>query len=270
MSIVLQDLVGNRYNLEEYGIKSLGLIISSPNPIHNTEKIEGRHGHIDMGTTFEGRSLKGRFMLKAKDRLDYLLLRDEIFGLFDGRKFFYLIETDQPKRRWKVKTASAYDIERITSRVGQFEIQFISPLPFAESFGTTLAPFDFNNELWAVGQGVISEDLKYVYNTPNFSIYNGSDVEIDPRELPLLITFKGASSNLKITNKTTGDGWKLAGTTNASDVIALNGVKSLKNGVSIFGNTNRKILSLAKGFNNFTIEGASNFEIKFDFRFYNF
>jgi hypothetical protein len=87
--------------------------------------------------------------------------------------------------------------------------------------------------------------------------------------LPLKITFTGASTNLTITNTTTGDIWQYTGTTQAGDTITLDGVRSLKNGVSVFGNTNRKLITIAPGWNNFTITGASgSFTISFDFRFY--
>jgi len=87
--------------------------------------------------------------------------------------------------------------------------------------------------------------------------------------LPLKITFTGASSNLTITNQTTGDMWQYTGTTQAGDTITLDGVRSLKNGASIFGQTNRKLITLKSGWNDFAITGATGaFEISFDFRFY--
>jgi Phage tail protein len=153
---------------------------------------------------------------------------------------------------------------------GRFDVEFTTLSPFAESIGTTLDPFTFDAELWQIGQGLTAEDgIVYTHSTSSFRIYNAGDVTIDPRVLPLKITFTGASTNLKITNTTTGDMWQYTGTTQAGDTITLDGVRSLKNGVSIFSATNRKLITIASGWNDFTITGASgSFTISFDFRFY--
>jgi hypothetical protein len=74
----------------------------------------------------------------------------------------------------------------------------------------------------------------------------------------LVITFAGASTNLAIANTTTGDTWSYTGTTAAGDTLKLDGVRMLKNGVvSVFGATNRKLITLAPGWNNFTVTGAT-------------
>lgn len=267
--IFVETLDGTRFNLETIGIIPLQFNVESLSPRHNFEAVEGRDGHIDLGTTFEGRRINTKFAIKAKDLYDYPLLSNEVFKLFNARTEFYLIHKYEPKRRWKVKTITMFSIDRLLRRVGSFEIQFISASPYAESFGTTLDPFTFDGELWQVGQGLISEDLKYVHNTNTFSIYNGSDIDLDPREFPLKIKYQGASNNLTIKNLTTGDEWKYNGSSGANDTILLDGVRSLKNGLTIFGQTNRKLITLKQGWNDFTLTGTSgSFLISFDFRFY--
>jgi hypothetical protein len=111
----------------------------------------------------------------------------------------------------------------------------------------------------------------YTHSTTSFKIYNAADgVTIDPRVVPLLITFTGASTNLQIKNLTTGDVWAYTGTTTASNTIKLDGIRSLKNNTSIFANTNHQVITLAPGYNDFQIVGATgSFTISFSFRFYN-
>ncbi|MCG6184237.1 phage tail family protein [Anoxybacillus sp. LAT_38] len=117
--------------------------------------------------------------------------------------------------------------------------------------------------------GITEKTTYWIDNQTSFSIYNAGDKTIDPRELPLTITFRGESANLTIINKTTGDTWQYTGTTVKSDFLVLDGIRSLKNGVSIFSDTNRKLITLVPGWNDFTITGASGyFEITFNFRFY--
>lgn len=268
--IFIETLEGVRYDLTSIGLIPLNFVIDSPSPLHNTVTVEGRNGYLDLGTTFDGRTMKVKFLLKGLDIHDYYLLLDEIFKLFDARTTFYLINKYEPKKRWKVKTASTYTPERLAPSDASIEIEFISSSPFSESYGTTLNPFTFDSELWQVGQGVISKDLKYAHNTTSFRIYNGSDIEIDPREIPILIRYQGSSTNLAIKNETTGDEWRYNGSSGVNDTIELDGVRSLKNNLTIFGQTNRKLITLAKGWNDFTLTGVSgSFLISFDFRFYN-
>ncbi|KAA0944150.1 phage tail family protein [Sporosarcina sp. ANT_H38] len=269
MSVVIEKLDGTKYDLKQFGLVPSTFTIDSPSPRHVSEIVEGRSGYLDLGTTFEGRTMKATFYIKGKDKYDYLLLRDEVFRLFDARTFFYLIDKNQPKKRWKVKTAAPYTPERFNGRIGTLEIQFVSPSPYAESYGTTIDPFTFTDELWQVGQGVISEDLKYAHSVSFFRIYNGSDIDIDPREIPLLIKYQGISNNLKIKNITSGDEWAFTGASGVNDTILLDGVRSLKNSLTIFGQTNRKLIKLKKGWNDFQLSGASgSFLISFDFRFH--
>ncbi|MED3716029.1 phage tail family protein [Geobacillus thermodenitrificans] len=266
--MIIERLNGTIIDTEQYGIKLLTHSISSPSPRVITEEIEGRDGYIELGTTFDGRKIRASFFMHAVDRHDFPLLRNEVFRIFSTKELFYFHEPDQ-KRRWLVR-ANGFEIEKYPPRIGTFEIEFSSPSPYAESIGTTLDPFTFDAELWQIGQGLTGEDdMVYTHSASNFKIYNAGDVTIDPRVLPLKITFTGASTNLTITNKTTGDTWQYTGTTTANDTITLDGIRSLKNGLSIFGNTNRKLITIAPGWNNFTITGANgSFTISFDFRFY--
>lgn len=268
--IFVETLEGVRYDLARIGLTPLTFDVDSLSPWLHAGEIEGRNGHLDLGTTFEGRTMKASFLLKANDIYDYYLLRNEVFALFDARTTFFLINQYEPKRRWKVKTSSSFTPERISPDLGYLEVTFVSASSFCESYGTTLAPFTFDAELWQVGQGVISEDLVYAHNTTTFRIYNGSDIDIDPREIPLKIKYQGASSNLKIKNTTTGDEWAYTGSSSINDTILLDGIRSLKNNLTIFGQTNRKLITLKKGWNDFTLTGASgSFLISFDFRFHN-
>ncbi|MGG6437372.1 phage tail family protein [Saccharococcus caldoxylosilyticus] len=266
--MIIEKLDGTIIETEEYGIKLLTHSISSPSVRVVTEEIEGRDGYIEIDTTYDGRKIRASFFMHAADRQDFPLLRNEVFRIFATKELFYFHEPDQ-KRRWLVRS-NGFDIEKYPPRIGTFEIEFSSPLPYAESVGTTLDPFTFDAELWQIGQGLLeSDDLIYTHTTTSFRIYNAGDIDIDPRVLPLKIEFTGASTNLTITNQTTGDTWQYTGTTTASDTITLDGVRSLKNGASIFGQTNRKLITLKSGWNDFTITGATGaFSISFDFRFY--
>lgn len=268
LGTIVKLLDGTVFDLDDIGIETRDFNPSAPSPKHSYEEMEGSHGAIDLGTVYGPRKINCSFYIKAVDMWDYALFRDEVFNVFDSRQAFYIIDKRNPGKQWLVKCASDYDIDQ--QRIyGFFDIQFISSSPFAESIGTTLSPLDIDSSIWQVGQGLTTEDLGYVHTTPTFRIYNAGVVLIDPRRMPLLITFKGASTNLKIRNKTTGDEWSYTSTTTANDTIRLDRVRSTKNSLSIFRDTNRKLISIESGWNDFEIAGATSpFSISFDFRFY--
>ncbi|MFJ8217687.1 phage tail family protein [Bacillus cereus] len=244
-----------------------------PSPFYNVqyEKLDGRHGQIEVGGSFDARdNIRAQILFYSRDIWDFYLFRNEIFKLFASQDPFYIITNREPGKRWKVRVANTYEIEpKAFGQYGEFNIVFKSASPFCESIGTTLDPFTFDSNLWQIAQGLISEDNKYSHNTTLFRIFNAGDVTINPRNTPLKIRYIGSSENLSIKNVTTGDVWSYAGETINGDIIELNGVKSTKNGTSIFGATNWGLITLKSGWNDFVLTGtAGNFEIKFDFRFY--
>ncbi|MEC0015659.1 phage tail family protein [Bacillus anthracis] len=244
-----------------------------PSPFYKVqyENLDGRHGQIEIGGSFDARdNIRAQILFYSRDIWDFYLFRNEIYKLFASQDPFYIITNREPGKRWKVRVANAYEIEpKAFGQYGEFNIVFKSASPFCESIGTTMSPFTFDSNLWQIGQGLIAEDVKYTHNTTSFRIYNAGDVLIDPRNLPLKIRFIGASKNLAIKNVTTGDFWSYTGETINGSVIELNGVKSTRNGTSIFGATNWGLITLKEGWNDFVLSGTiGNFKIEFDFRFY--
>jgi hypothetical protein len=253
----VQRLNGAIYDMGEMGIIVNSFNIESPSPIHYREKIEGIDGDIDLGTEYGPRKINARLTMVADD---FPLLQKEVFRIFDSRESFYLLPDEMPGKRILVKSDSPFMISRSGS-IGEFELNFTSTKSYFESIENTL-----NMVIAQISGNTIQ---KYKHATSTFEILNDGDETIDPRRYPLLIEFKGASTNLQIKNLTTGDTWTYTGTTTASDSIKLDGIRSTKNALSIFRDTNRKLITLAPGWNEFQIVGASGaFEISFDFRFY--
>jgi hypothetical protein len=115
---------------------------------------------------------------------------------------------------------------------------------------------------------VTEKTIYTVRDATEFTLYNAGDVKVDPRQHELVIAYTGASTDLAIKNETTEEEWKYTGTSASGDTIRLDGVRSTKNNLSIFRDTNHKLISLAPGKNEFSLSGTSgNFEITFDFRF---
>lgn len=268
MNVIISRLDGTTYNLKELGINTLYFRPESPSLRTDSETVGD--GEIDLGSYYNPRMIPASFFARALDNADYPLMRNEVFKLLQSKQSYYVTSSDMPGIRWKVKSEQTIDLERIAN-TGVFGVNFKSFSPYAESIGTTLDPLTFDAELWQMGQGLTTEEPEYTHTTSSFSIYNAGDEEINPRipHTPVTIEFMGASTNLSIKNITTGDEWKYTGATYDLDTIKLDGIRSTKNNLSIFRDTNRKLITLDKGWNEFKVTGATgSFTISFDFRHY--
>ncbi|AWV40359.1 phage tail family protein [Bacillus licheniformis] len=262
---------GETIDHRKYGLKLLSFRKESLTHRTNYEEVDGRHGTIDTGTTFGERKLKAKFKIQGVDHLDYQLVIDEVYALFACEEPIELIDSRQPGKVWTVKPSSTFEPEDVNPRTGTFEIEFTSPLPFASSVGSTLDPFTFGENIWQIGQGLIpADELVYIHRTKKFRIYNAGNVTVDPcNEMPLNIVYSGSSTNFAIKNITTDQTVSYNGTTKSTDKIKLEGLRHLKNGISVYGNTNRGYISLKPGWNDIELSGTSgSFEISFDFFFF--
>lgn len=250
----------------------LGFIAQSPSYQTKYETIEGLNGEIATGTRIEGRVLKADIAFRSADVFDFYLFRNTIFELLDSGEAFHIISSREPGKRWYVRVSDTYEIKPYSAKYGVFSVTFKSESSYCESVGTTMDPFTTDSGVWQMGQGLIeNHNMVYTHSTTTFNIYNAGTRTIDPRSIhtPLVITYTGASSNLKIKNNTTNEEWSYAGSSLAGDDIVLDGVESSKNGVDIFGSTNYKLITLKPGQNSFTLTGTSGgFSISFNHRFY--
>lgn len=267
----IQKMNGETINLDELGIRTKDFIIGSPAPEHNTDKVLDLPGVVDLGSTLGSRIITCVFKFHSIDYIDFGFIRDEIFRLFKGVEPFYLIEKRNPGKRWLVKTADAYSIPQ-TFVYGDFEVGFNAFSGMAESLGKSLDPQTFDAELWQIGQGLLLEDIEYDFSADTFEVYNAGDETVDPRNhnMEIMIAVKAAAASfIEIINKTTDETYRYEGKLTKNDTLRLDGIRSTKNSLSVFRDTNRKLITLAPGFNEFQVKGTSSIEsIAFDFRYY--
>ncbi len=261
---------GLTINPSDYGLTCLEFQKQSVSHNHFTETIDQRDGVIHTGTSFGARELQATFIQRAETRLSRQLLIDEFYVLMATKEPIYIIDSRQPSKRWEVLVNSVYEPQYLGSKYSKFEVSFLSPSPYCQSVGTTLDDFTFASDLWQVGMSLPSnQTLKYKHDSNRFQIYNAG-VPIDPRKLPLRITYTGETiGDLNIKNLTTNQTFTLYDRNLSADVVLLDGIHHYKNNVNVFSLTNHKFISLATGINEFEVTGTNSaFEIVFDFRFY--
>ena len=242
----LYDVNGNQINVESIGLFGLKLRVPAPSYTKVTETLDdGRI--IILDKHLNPRSLVAEFMTKANNYKDSVRLRDDLYELLGQGSEIFIGEVDVPGKRWRVDLED-WEPERINRRVSKIDIPLFCASGVSESVNL----------------------IKKKYNSSAFLFKNEGNRLIDPRKQnETEITFKGASTNLTISNNTTGDVWRYNGSTTLSDIIKLKGVQAFKNDSSIFGQTNKKLLTIAVGNNDFTVSGASgDFELTISTRFY--
>lgn len=245
--IQLFNSLGEEINLALLGLDGLKLIVPSPTYRVTKEKIDGRAGEIIVDKTLDSRQLTARFIVTSLDYIGSLESRNQLYELLGSGEVIYVTESSLPTKRWAVDVGD-WTPERINISTMIFDVPLLVESGTAESvnivernFSTSL--FNFNNE----GNVLIDPT-------------NQSDTEIE---------FTGASTNLIIRNLSTGDEWSWTGTTVVGDTILLKCARSTKNGTSILGQTNKKIITLLPGQNEFEIVGVTNtFELTIRTRFY--
>ncbi|KKB34649.1 phage tail family protein [Bacillus thermotolerans] len=269
IDIILERLDGARYSFKEHGIGVRDFVVRSPHYVTTYEEVANMLGMLDTGTKLGYRQLKMSLYFVADSMDLYAKKRDEVFRILNSQEAFYITESRRPMQRWLVKVTGSFEPDQ-ARLFGFVDVELVSASPFAESPGTTLRQ-PYTDFYYPIGEGRINEGdppVQYVFTENTFSVFNDSDITVDPRNMDVLIEFVGESNDLTIRNLTTGDAWSYNGSSSVGDVIRLEGIRSLKNGQSIFGQTNKKLIRLDSGWNDFEISGASDFVISFDFRFY--
>lgn len=245
--ITIYDKEENEVNMSALGLTGLKLVIPSPSYRTTTEEVDGMSGILVLDRVLNSRSLTGVFFSQATDYKDSLTVRDNLYAYFGNGQAIYVAENQNPLRRWHVEIED-WTPERLDLRHHSFEIPLFAKSGCSES----ITP------------------ITETFNEHIFKFKNEGSVTIDPRKhLETELTFTGVSSNLIIRNKTTGEEWSWKGTTESSDTILLKGVRSFKNGTSIYKDTNKKLITIPPGWNHFEVIGATGeFELTIKSRFY--
>lgn len=255
------------------GVIPLDIHVSSISKNRTTDTIEGRNGIITKGQTHYNRPINISVGLMANDTRDYRLLRDEVFSFFDDNEF-YISESYQKGKRYKVTTLQSYIPERLNKRVAQAQFLLdMVELPFAESIGTTQDIHEngisSEDALWGYGMGLIDDpdSLIYTHTSNSFRIYNAGNVPIHPFEQELKITISNLNApEFTLTNVTNGTEFKINEEITDSQTIVLDGPNITSNGLAFLRSTNKKFIELAPGWNEF--EASTDARVSFAFPFY--
>lgn len=258
------------------GVRPLDLLVSSIEKERKEQSIDGVPGVVDYGFNYKGREVKMNFMTEHyHDTFDHRLQRDEIYNLFDSYPFLYVSDDTVPSRVLKITIDGSFTPERYGYWYSTFEVDArITGLPFwCTAYTTKDIEKDGYNaiaEKYGTADGLHVDYLKYTFTENTFTVWNGGNVTVDPRNMALHIKLYHLKTDgkFRMTNKTTGEVFEYKGV-RTGNTVDLEGVKVL---VGLTQNklreTNRKFLSIVPGKNEITISGGEVENIQFDFPFY--
>ena len=117
----IYDLNMNKLSFPD-GVVPLEIFVGSISKERITESVEGRSGVIDYGFNYKDRPVDLFFRIKAKDEIDFRLLRSEIYNFFDVGVYFYVAESAVPSRVLKVVVDDTYLPDRLTVEYADFDV----------------------------------------------------------------------------------------------------------------------------------------------------
>lgn len=231
----------------------------------------GRDGQIVTGINYDKNVINAKFLLHFDDWYDYKLAKHDVFRLFNQRAVMR-IRTDAEPAIVKYVVPTTFDITPIGDGYhdATFTIPFDNPSGYKYSLVRSDNLYTYDAEMWQVGMNLPNgEDLSYTFTDSNFKVFNASDIVIDPyyqnHDLKLIINFTG--DKLTITNKTTKTSWSYQKTAVKTDNIVLDGITATLNGNPASVNTDYGNITLASGWNDISVTGATDMQITFSFPF---
>lgn len=258
------------------GVTPLDILVSSIERERYEENIKGIPGPIDYGFDFKEREITLKFQMEHyHDTFDFRLQRDELYNIFSSHNHLYISDNLVPTRVIKLQVDGQFTPERYGYWYSTLEVTGkTTSLPFWRTKYTTqdveALGFDAISERFGMADGLNIDYPKYTFTENKFTVWNGGNVTLDPRNMPLKIKLKHlvTDGTFKLTNKTTGETFEYY-TPRNGNTVDLDGVQAfLGYQLNRLRQTNRKYISIVPGINEIEYSGGTMDDIQFDFPFY--
>ena len=204
------------------GLMPLDIFVSSISKKRATEEIEGRNGVVDYGTNYVDRSVELSMWINSADTIDYRLLRNEIYALFDTGNAFYIEETRVPSRVLKVAVDESFIPDRLTIRNASVDVTCRTlDSVFWESKYTTLELHDSGYAHSAEKYGLVDniDDEKVQYRFIQ-DVKSNFIPKSDTRVSGNMSSWRPRGSNVTMNASVQNESWYLLQVKNSGTYIA--------------------------------------------------
>lgn len=269
-SIFVERKDGTIYDLDALGFKVLTFDPPATNWTHTYQQ-QGRYGTTLVDTKADSLSIPLSLVITAHDVYDLELQRLELKRILDSSETFYVYSDRIPYLRWEVVADSFQFPQTSNFWRATASINLVCPSGFAESKATTLDVLSYDVDKWGLGMNIPhGTDLRYTFkNERSFRVYNASNIDLLADDKPVQIIFKGNVANkLTITNKTTGQTFEFSRSLDTGNTLILDGLIPIEDDQQMYYASNHGYIDFKKGWNEFEIDGATDFTVSFNTRFY--
>ncbi|PRS02447.1 phage tail family protein [Bacillus atrophaeus] len=245
----------------------------SPSIERETTKVHRVNGLVlpqhPRDVTYKERDIKTEIHIDSIIASNFYQYRQELYAVL-VRPFPYYISTDLlPNRRFKVTCDGNFSIPKEKERnFTTFDVSFLNFTGVAESKSTSMTKQNFSGEHWSPGMNIQEIDsLQYSFeNQKRFNVYNTGAVFINPMEHDYNVFLNAAGKNVTLINHTNGEKLTIETTLKKSQQVSFVKQYTILNKKPV--KTSGRLPGLEIGWNEFEIQNATDFSIKFDTRFY--
>lgn len=275
MPFTIFDLNMNKIDYP-VGVMPLDFLVSAIEKERYIETVNGIPGNVNYGFDYKEREVTLNFWLRHyHGEHDQKLLKSELYAMLDSQPYFYVSDDRLPTRVLKLAIDEPYLPDRINgSNISTLEVKCqIIGLPFWRTKYTTQdiekEGYEALAEEFGMADGINQDMANYRFQTSVFSVWNGGNVTIDPRQMHLDIRIWHSTSegNATIENLTTGDK-VIIYREHTDSFINLIGSKVMLADTNWLRESNRQYITLAPGENKIRISNTNFSDITFDFPFY--
>lgn len=258
------------------GVLPLDFLVSAIEKERYIETVNGIPGNVNYGFDYKEREVTLNFWLRHyHGEHDQKLLKSELYAMLDSQPYFYVSDDRLPTRVLKLAIDEPYLPDRINgSNISTLEVKCqIIGLPFWQTKYTTQdiekEGYEALAEEFGMADGINQDMANYRFQSSVFSVWNGGNVTIDPRQMPLNIRVWHSTSkgNATIENLTTGDK-VIVYREHTNSYINLIGSKVMLADTNWLRESNRQYITLAPGENKIRISNTNFSDVTFDFPFY--
>lgn len=269
-TIIFQKQDGTVYDLDKMGFRVKKFDPPTTNYNYSYQQI-GQYGAVLTDVQAQQLVIPLTINVLATDSNDLFLQRMKLNRLLQSREAFYVYDVAAKDIRWKVR-AETTSVSRDNSfwRASNVQINLDCEDGYAESSYTTQELDSKSGKGIGLGMKLFSHKWQYTFTNQNdFIFYNAGIIPLTADEHPAMIYFNGDAPNgFTITNKTTSQAMKITKGVAAKDNVIIGGLIPTINNEQLYSAGDHNYLDFNPGENQIHIDGASNFTIKFDTRFY--
>lgn len=275
MPFTIFDLNMNKIDYP-VGVMPLDFLVSAIEKERYIETVNGIPGNVNYGFDYKEREVTLNFWLRHyHGEHDQKLLKSELYAMLDSQPYFYVSDDRLPTRVLKLAIDEPYLPDRINgSNISTLEVKCqIIGLPFWRTKYTTQdiekEGYEALAEEFGMADGINQDMANYRFQSSVFSVWNGGNVTIDPRQMHLDIRIWHSTSkgNATIENLTTGDK-VIIYREHTDSFINLIGSKVMLADTNWLRESNRQYITLAPGENKIRISNTNFSDVTFDFPFY--